>query len=243
MPFDTPFRLAMPLTIGVLSLAFIALGLYALIRRRPFVFHARWMLALIILAMAPSIFMQLSIYFSGGRSLSSGLRAMLLITALSLVIVICFLALQMRGYIVLGTTQDSFREALMAAIANLNLKSEETMSSIRLPSVSAEIQVAIQGWIGTGQLRLRRGGRPGLLADIAGAMNAYFSSANVKTNMTSPVVYLILGVLMGAVAILMIVFLPLRAAHPPSQSRAGQLLSGISLRVESGLQAKRATSN
>ena len=74
-------------------------------------------------------------------------------------------------------------------------------------------------------------------------MNAYFGSANVKTNMTSPVVYLILGVLMGAVAILMIVFLPLRAAHLPSQSRAGQLLSSISLRVESGLQAKRATSN
>lgn len=208
MPFENTFRVMMPLTLGVMSLAFIALGLYALIRRRPFVIHARWMLALVVLGFSPSVWMQLSVFFSGDRSLSNGLSAASLISVLSLVFVICFLALQMRGYIVLGTTQDSFREALLSALSSLHLESKETLSSIRLPSVPAELQVAVQGWIGTGQLRLRRGGRAGLVADIAGGMNTYFSSASVKTNMTSAVAYFIVGVLMSAMAILMALYMP-----------------------------------
>src|SRR5271155_4892501 len=111
MPFESTFRVVMPLTLGVMAIAFIAIGLYALVRRRPFVIHARWMLALVILCMLPSIMMPLSIFFSKDQSLSGGLSAASLISALTLVIVICFLALAMRGYIVMGTTQDSFREA------------------------------------------------------------------------------------------------------------------------------------
>lgn len=208
MPFGSTFHILMPLTLVVIAFAFIGLGLYALIRRRPFVIHARWLLALVVLCLSPSVFLQLSMLFSGDRSLSGGLSAASLISVLSLVIVICFLALQMRGYIVMGTTQDSFREALLASLSSLHLESEETLSSIRLPSVPAELQVAVQGWIGMGQLRLRRGGRPGLLADIAGGMNAHFESADVKTNMTTAVVYVVLGVLMGAMATLMLLFMP-----------------------------------
>src|SRR5208282_6788541 len=109
MPFESTIRVVMPLTLGVISLAFIGLGLYALIGRRPFVIHARWLLALVVLCFSPSAFIQLSMFFSGDRSLSTGLSTASLISVLSLVIVICFLALAMRGYTVMGTTQDSFR--------------------------------------------------------------------------------------------------------------------------------------
>ncbi len=205
MPFEFTFRVVMPLTFGAIAVAFVALGLYPLVRRRPFVLHARWMLALVILAMSPSLLMQLFIFFSRARYVSGGLSVMSLISALSMLIVICFLALQMRGYIVVGTTQDSFREALMSALSSLNLEPVETLSTIRLPSVPAELQVAVQGWIGTGQLRLRQGGRPGLLADIVAGMNGYFGSGNVKTNMTSAAIYSILGVLLGAMAVTMMI--------------------------------------
>src|SRR5271170_8239617 len=117
MPFDSTFRVVMPLTLGVIALAFIALGLYAVIRRRPFVMHARWLLALVVLCMSPSVFIELSMFFSGDGSLSGGLSAASLISVLSQVIVICFLALQMRGYIVMGTTQESFREALLSTLS------------------------------------------------------------------------------------------------------------------------------
>jgi hypothetical protein len=226
MPFDFTTRFVMPLTLGTVSLAFIALGLYALIRRRPFVIDARWLLALVVLALSPSVFMQLLIFLGENQHRSRGLILVSLIWVVTMIILAGFIALQLRGYMTFGTTQDSFREALVSALSNLNLESEETLSSIRLPSVPAELQVAVHGWIGTGQLRLRSGGRPGLLPDIAGGMNAYFNSAEVKTNMTLAAFYLILGVLISAMVVTLIV------AMAPSASIPDGMTSWVSLRVQ-----------
>ena len=200
MPFEFTFHILMPLTLGVVSLSFIALGLYALTRKRPFIIDARWMLAIVVVAMLPSVVMQLTVLFVQDRH-RSGLDVTSSISLLMTIILVGYIALQMRGYIIFGTTQDSFRDALLSALASLNLRVEETLSSIRLPSVPAELQVAVYGWIGTGQLRLRNGGRPRLLADVAGRMTTHFNSAKVKTNMTSAVAYLILGILMSAMVV------------------------------------------
>ena len=203
MPFDFAFRVLMPLISGALSLAFIAIGLYQLIRKRPFIIAARWMLALVILAFSPMIFSSASTLFDD-RIRSAGLGLMSVISLATFVILVGYMALLMRGYMVFGTTQDSFRDAIVSTLSNLNLKSEETLSTIRIPSLPAELQVAVQGWIGTGQLRLRGRGPPGLLADIARGMDAYFNSAKAKTNMTSAVSYLIFGVLMAAMVVTML---------------------------------------
>lgn len=61
----------MPLTLGAVSVAFIALGLYALVRRRPFVINGRWMLAMFVATMSPQVIMQLSWVFVDDRNLSS----------------------------------------------------------------------------------------------------------------------------------------------------------------------------
>jgi hypothetical protein len=198
MPFEPAFRIILPVTLGVLAVAFIALGLFALVRRRPFVIHARWLLALVVLCFSPSIFMQLSLFFGGAPSVREALSTATLLSVLSQVVVLGFLTLQMRGYIVMGTTQEAFRDALMSALSGLHLEAVESLSSIRLPAVPAELQVAVQGWIGTGQLRLRHGSHPGLLADIAAGMSAYFDTAHVKTNMITSVIYVVMGLLMGA---------------------------------------------
>jgi hypothetical protein len=203
VPFDFTYRVLMPVTLGAVSLAFIALGLYALIRRRPFVINSRWLIAIVVVTMSPQVIESLSWGFFDDRNLSSGLSFASLLLLLSTVILICYIALQMRGYMVFGTTQESFRDALLSSLSKLNLKAEETLSSIRLPSVPAELQVAVYGWIGTGQLRLRNGGRPGLLADVAAGMSTYFNSARVKMNMTTAAVYVILGILMSAMVVVM----------------------------------------
>jgi len=201
MPFGSTFRVLMPATVGVIAVAFIGLGLYALVRRRPFVIHARWLLALAVLAFSPSIFMQLSFFFGGDHAVREGLSTASLLSVLSLLVAIGFMALQMRGFIVMGTTQESFREALMSACSGLHLEAVESLSSIRLPGVPAELQVAVQGWMGTGQLRLRHGGRPKLLADIARGMGAYFNAAPVKTNMITSIIYLVMGLLLSAMGV------------------------------------------
>lgn len=205
MPVKVTVHILLPLILGGMSLAFIALGLYALIRRRPFIIHARWMLALVVVAVSPSAFLYLSMFFGEDGYRRGGLGLMLLLGLLAIVILVCYMALHMRGYMVFGTTQDSFRDALISALSLLDLKYEETLSSIRLPSVPAELQVAVHGWLGTGQLRLRDPGRPGLLADVAGAMKVYFNSATAKTNMTFAFVYLINGLLMSVMVVTLVI--------------------------------------
>ena len=208
MPFDFTFRVLMPLTLGLVSLAFIALGLYALIRQRPFIIHSRWMFVLVLIAFSPQIVVPISMFFSEPGYRTGWLDAASLISVLTMIVLIAYFALQMRGYMVFGTTQDSFREALLSALSDLNLKVEETLSSVKLPSVPAELQTPVYGWIGTGQVRLRNGGRPRLLEDIGAGMTAYFDSGNVKTNMTTAIVYLIIGGLMIGMVITMMMGWP-----------------------------------
>jgi hypothetical protein len=205
MSFELTHRVLIPVTFLFVSLLFVGLGMYALARRRPFMINARWMLFILVVAWAPQVIMQLSLFFVDDRFRSQGLDLMSWLSLLSTVVLFAFIALQMRGYMVFGTTQDSFREALLAALASLGLKSEETLSSIRLPAVPAELQVAVYGWVGTGQLKLRNGGGPGLLAKVAAAMNAYFDTAKVKTNMTTAVFYLVAGLLLCAMSVTMMV--------------------------------------
>jgi hypothetical protein len=205
MPDDFTFRIILPSTLGLVSLAFLALGLYALMRRRPFVIHSRWMLVLVVIALSPQIFMPLSMFFSESRYRTGWLDATSLMSVLAMVVLIAYMALQMRGYMVFGTTQESFREALLSALSKLNLKVEETLSSVKLPSVPAELQTPVYGWIGTGQVRLRNGGRQKLLEDIAAGMTAYFDAGNAKTNMTTAIVYLIFGALLIGMLITMMV--------------------------------------
>jgi len=138
-----------------------------------------------------------------GHPRAGSLGALSLISLLILVVVVGFMALVTRGYLVFSATQSSFREGLLAALARLGLPFEETMAAIHLPTVPADLHVAVQGWIGTGQVRLKKGnGRP-LLRQLAKAMNAQYAGSSVATNRTWAVVYLILGILVGVMVVLL----------------------------------------
>jgi hypothetical protein len=205
MPFT--LRYAMPLVpfiLGFVALAFIGIGLYALIRRRPFAIDGRWMIALMVVVFLPQILIPLSSFFFDGPSRNSWSSSALLIEFVAMVVVLGFAALTLRGYMVFGSTRESFQDAVRSALSSLHLESREALSTTWLPSVPAELEVAVH-WLGTGQLRLRGRGRPGLLADIGRGMNAYFNMGEVKTDMTSAVVYVVAGVLMCAGAVTFLV--------------------------------------
>jgi len=196
------YRDVIVFSIGLEALLFIGIGVYALVRRRPFVVRSAWMLILLLIIFGPMMFMQVALWLETRRNPyghSPGLWGLL--GPLSLLIFAAFMVKASRGYLVFSATQSSFREALLAALAGLSLPFEERLGAVMLPSVPAEIQVAVQGWIGTGQLRLRNGGSPELMAQIASAMNTTFESANAQTNMTWATLNVVLGLLMGAMTI------------------------------------------
>jgi hypothetical protein len=103
-----------------------------------------------------------------------------------------------------GVTDASFREGLLAVLAELQLPHEESLSVLRLPSVGTDLQVAVAAWMGTGQIKVKRGGQRGLLAKIAKGTNGYYRHKAVPTNLTCCVIYVLLG---GVTAAFMVRFL------------------------------------
>lgn len=187
----------MPASIGLVALAFIGLGLYVLVKRRPVVLHARWMLVTMLIVLLPPILQQASVMLSDQRPPAGDSGLMFAVILLMPITIVALLVVQMRGYFVFGATQESFRAGLLSALANLGLSPEETVSTIRLPSVPAELNVMMHGSMGTGQLRLRSGGSSELLARIAYGMRRHFDEAPGPTNLVSPVLHVVFGSLMG----------------------------------------------
>ena len=202
MTYTTAARNLLPVILGLVALSFVGLGLFGLLRKRPFVMSARWTFALIVVCFSPSLVMQIALYLDGRDRLYAGsLRWVSLLVPLMFAVVIAFMAIATRGYLVFSATQSSLRDGLLAALERMELPFDETLATIRLPTVPAELYVAVQGWIGTAQIRLRKGKGGDLLRRIAGSLNEEFRLVPVSTNHTWAVVYVILGVLTGVTVI------------------------------------------
>jgi hypothetical protein len=96
-----------------------------------------------------------------------------------------------------------FREALLASSSALGFSIEETMSRLKIKETGQEMQVAIQGWIGTAQLKSTGNESNEAVKQIAHGMSTYFQSTPGKMNYLTSYFYLIVGVFMIAVSIWM----------------------------------------
>lgn len=141
------------------------------------------------------------IRFSGLGDNSGHLAIVRWLSPAMLLAVGIFLYFTLRGYMAFGITDVSFREALLASLGKLNLPHEETLAAIRLPAIGADLQVAVQSWIGTGQLKMKQRQFTGVLSEIVRGMNEYYQSGAVsKMNMTCCTFYAVIGVFLAVFA-------------------------------------------
>lgn len=106
----------------------------------------------------------------------------------------------MKGYMAIGISDDSFRQALHFSLTKNNLPFEEQLSTITLTSIDANLQVAIQSWVGTGQIKFKKSGDPKILSEIVTGINQYYSENDIKPNNITAVFYIVTGILMLALA-------------------------------------------
>lgn len=104
----------------------------------------------------------------------------------------------LKGYVAYGITDVSFREGLFAALQKLQLPYEETLSSIRLTSVEADLQVSVQSWIGSGMIKVKQSEHRSLLTEIVTAMNGHLRISSARANLTSCIFFVIMGIIMVA---------------------------------------------
>lgn len=183
MAFDY-FTTLFPILTGIVGIFFLITGLKGLLAKRPFLISNGWLRAMMFVIFAPMGLSSLMILDGDPMSwLSPILCAALLL----------MMWFQLQGYVVFAVTDASFREALVAALQRLELPYEESLSAVRLTSVNADLQVAIQSWMGTGTVKVKQRAHRPVLKQVVDAMNEYFRTSAVSTNMVTCVFWVVIG--------------------------------------------------
>ena len=185
---------------GAVGVFILVIGLRGLVTKRPFLFSARWLLLFVLAMFLPPLVTVFPRPFLSPRPL----QMMDWLPLLMFPILAVVFWLQMKGYLAIAVTGKSFRDGLLAALEKLQLPYEESLSSIRLTSVEAELQVAVQSWMGSGQIKVRPGRHGPLLKKIVQAMKEHFRTAAVETNMIFCVIFLVIGIFAVVMAMAML---------------------------------------
>ncbi len=196
------FRISVlfPLLFGVMAFFFLVIGLRGMISNKPFVISSRWLLILVLLGISPGIFQFAEFPRPVGEP--EVLVALRLLVPIMMIVILIFAYFSLRGYTAFGITDTSFREALLRSLKKLGLPYEETLSAMKLPTHGAVLQVAVQSWIGTAQLKMKQRKFSAVLKDIVNGMNEYYQSGAVSgVNLTCCIFYAVIGVFMAVFAV------------------------------------------
>lgn len=180
------------LTFGFMVLFFLGIGLRGLLGRKPFIMPARWMFAFVLVCFSPSLFVPLFSIKSGCCPIAQ------LTPSLIIFFIIYIVWKQLQGYMVLGVTDASMREALLGSLKKLGIAYEETLSVLKL-SGGGELRVTVYGSMGSAFIQGHGFSDPAQLVSIAREVGRYFQENPVETNRVIFVLYTIIGVLMCAV--------------------------------------------
>ena len=184
-------------TLFVEALFFLGIGIRVMAARRPLLFNARWILGIVAVAFAPAVIVWLNLF-------SKSENPIMLINILGLFVIFIFLAIVIKGYIVMGITDESFRAALHNALQELNIAFEETVGHIKLTSHNLELQAAVQSWVGSAQLKMKGSNGKPVLNEIVKAVSQYYQTHETKTNNVTAIFYLIMGLLMLVMGIIFV---------------------------------------
>ncbi len=194
------YSIILPILCGVLAAFFLFVGLKGILTRKPFLLSNRWLLLLMFIVFIPLILMPFLI----------GLSEFDLIDMLNpaiFTVVLVMMYFTMKGYAAYGVTDISFREALHSALDKLQLPYEETLSTMKLTSIDADLQVSIQSWVGAGMIKMKQREHRLLLSNIITEMNEHFSLSTGPVKLAVCIFYVIMGVLMAIAGIALVILL------------------------------------
>ncbi len=191
------YLIVFPIMFGTMAAFFLVIGLRGIITKRPFLVSNKWLLWMMFIIFIPLIWQPL--FFS-----SPDMNIMQWLNPAIFIVVLVMMWFALKGYVAYGVTDTSFREALLAALEKQQLPYEETLSTMRLTSIDADLQVSVQSWLGSGMIKIKQREHRALLKDIVTKMNEHFNLSDSPIKLTTCVFYVIMGVLMviGGVGII-----------------------------------------
>ena len=174
---------------------FLIIGIRVTIANRPLFLSARYFFIFMLFAILPQA-INMTYTYAVSNNLPSKLSPVMLMNPIILICLLVFFWFQMKGYIAIGVTDESFRSALHFSLNKNNLVFEEQLSTIKLISENASIQVAIQPWGGSGQIKIKNSKNKNLLPRIISGVNEFYINNNTTPNRITSSLFIIMGVFM-----------------------------------------------
>ena len=180
-------------TFVLMASFFLFIGIQVVMTKRPYFMSSRYFFVFMILAFSLQF---VNTFWMITKDMPGNLSLIFYLNPLLFILVLVFLWIQLKGYMAIGVSDDSFRDALHFSLNKNGLDFEEQLSVVKLTSIDAILQVAIQSWVGAGQIKLKRSKDKNVLPQIISGLNDYYSENNIKPNIITPIFYIILGVFM-----------------------------------------------
>ena len=110
---------------------FLIIGIRVTIANRPLFLSARYFFIFMLFAILPQA-INMTYTYAVSNNLPSKLSPVMLMNPIILICLLVFFWFQMKGYIAIGVTDESFRSALHFSLNKNNLVFEEQLSTIKL---------------------------------------------------------------------------------------------------------------
>jgi hypothetical protein len=178
-----------PIIFLVMAAFFLTIGIKVVAGRKPVLLSSRFFYGFLLIAFSPQ-FVNAATMITGHGSF------FFWISPIMFAALLVFFWFQLKGYMVIGVHDDTFRDALLHTLGKNNMPYEERLSTILLPDENAALQVAIQSWIGAGQIKLKHGRKKALLKQIVAGINDYYATNQTKPNRITAILYIVIGLFM-----------------------------------------------
>jgi hypothetical protein len=106
----------------------------------------------------------------------------------------------MRGYMMIGGSEDTFRGSLQSALSRLGLPFEESVIGFRLPSLHETLRTSIAPRLGTAQFLMESSDHPEILGQIAERVQEYLRADGASPSMAAIIIYGVAGLVALALA-------------------------------------------
>jgi hypothetical protein len=162
---------------GAAAVYFLVIGLRSILVRKPFLISARWLQGIWFYWIGVMILRIIQNQADPFIPHPWGMPLILLVG-------VAFGCLMFRGYLAFGVTEQSFSEALLNTLKQMNLPYEKTSRAVSLPTLGVDLQVSVQS-PGFGRLKTNQWRFGTTLGDIARGMNRYYETGVVsEVNLT-----------------------------------------------------------
>jgi hypothetical protein len=232
MTFLETIRIITPV---IIATCFLAIGIRMLIADRPFLIRSRWNGLLFLIIFAQPIVTVVDAIFSRGlESLYWGEIAIGMLIPAFFVVIWRFL----HGYLVIGVTPESFRNALQDALQRLNLPYQESLSRFRLTSLGVDLQASTREWFGIASFRLNKSGHGVTLKNIVRETNRHFAALPQKIKTRAGILYFSVGVIEAFLAVTILVMYRVDEFTADNYAEPGKLVGKVSWVIHESVTGK-----